>query len=146
MPGLNSPHAVYQEVIAYVPFFNLAFDHARPDLVLANQTVQDAIVTLALGARRKPLDAPFVFHANMYVFKFLVRRDIAWLHWFAGELVSQDMKHFLLHHYYFSGLRNILARLLQHGVPAAEVAAVKQRDPAVCTSRRQGQLGSEALR
>jgi hypothetical protein len=107
MPGLNSPYTVHQEVIADIPFFNLAFDAPRPDFVLTDQTVQDAVITLGLGAGSKPFHAPFVFNPDMYVFKLLFGCDIARLAGFGRHLISQDMEHFLLHHYYFPGLRNV---------------------------------------
>jgi hypothetical protein len=108
--ALHPAHAAEQKEIADIAFFDLALDAGRPHAIGADEPVQQPVVALRRIARRVPLHAPLVFHANADVGEFLIGGEIAA---FRGELpffVAHDVEHFLLHQDHALLLGDALAR------------------------------------
>jgi hypothetical protein len=123
--ALHPAHAAEQKEIADIAFFDLALDAGRPHAIGPDEPVQQPVVALRRIARRVPLHAPPVFHANADVGEFLIGGEIAA---FRGELpffVAHDVEHFLLHQDHALLLGDALARPLEHRVPPAQIASVQ---------------------
>ncbi len=110
MRGLDAANSGYEEEVADIAFFNLALDAGRPDLVFADQAVEEAVVAFGDGAGIELLDTPLVLDADADVFELLVGGDVAGFVLLVGDLAAHDVEHLLLHGDHFPWLRRRLCR------------------------------------
>src|ERR1700678_1039396 len=88
MSRLHTAYPVHQVGIAQIVFFNLAFDTGWPNYVGAHQAVKNPVIALGQRLRRKTLNAPLVFHADVDIFELLVGGEIAGFHGLRGDFIS----------------------------------------------------------